>query len=52
MNIYIGNLSEEVEEEDLRKMFGILGRVRSTTIVRDRRTRKPKSRGRTGGHGV
>jgi RNA recognition motif-containing protein len=42
MNIQIGNLSEEVVEEDLRKMFGILGRVRSTTIVRDRRTEKPK----------
>lgn len=36
MNIYIGNLSTEVTEEDLRKAFGAYGQVESANIIKDR----------------
>ena len=36
MNIYVGNLSYEVTEEDLRQAFEGFGRVESVTIVKDR----------------
>ena len=36
MNIYVGNLSREVTEEDLRQAFGAFGQVASVTIIKDR----------------
>ncbi|MHC4158286.1 MAG: RNA recognition motif domain-containing protein [Planctomycetota bacterium] len=36
MNIYVGNLSHDVSEDDLREAFGAFGEVESTNIVRDR----------------
>ena len=36
MNIYAGNLSREVTEEDLRKVFRSFGEVSFVNIVRDR----------------
>jgi RNA recognition motif-containing protein len=36
MNIYIGNLSREVTEEDLRQAFESFGQVASVTIIKDR----------------
>lgn len=36
MNIYAGNLSRDVTEEDLRKAFGAFGKVSFVNIVRDR----------------
>ncbi len=36
MNIYAGNLSKDVTEEDLRKVFRTFGQVSFVNIVRDR----------------
>lgn len=36
MNIYVGNLSHEVTEDDLRQAFEAFGEVESTNIVRDK----------------
>ncbi|MHC4657967.1 MAG: RNA recognition motif domain-containing protein [Planctomycetota bacterium] len=36
MNIYVGNLSLETTEDDLRQAFAAFGQVRSVNIVRDR----------------
>jgi len=36
MNIYVGNLSREVTEEDLRQAFEAFGQVESATIIKDR----------------
>ncbi|UCD86883.1 MAG: RNA-binding protein [Desulfobacterales bacterium] len=38
MNIYVGNLSRDVTEEDLRQAFGAFGQVASVKIVTDRYT--------------
>jgi len=35
MNIYVGNLSLEATEDDLRDAFAVFGQVRSINIVRD-----------------
>jgi len=36
MNIYVGNLSREVTEEDLRQAFEAFGQVASATVIKDR----------------
>jgi len=36
MNIYVGNLSRDVTEEDLRQAFEAFGRVESVTIIKDK----------------
>ncbi len=36
MNIYVGNLSFDASEEDLRKVFSEFGQVSSATIVKDK----------------
>jgi RNA recognition motif-containing protein len=36
MNIYVGNLSHEVTEEDLRQAFEGFGQVESVNIIKDR----------------
>ena len=36
MNIYVGNLSRDVSEEDLRQAFEAFGQVESVNIVKDR----------------
>ena len=36
MNIYVGNLSNEVTEEDLRLAFEPFGQVESTTLIKDK----------------
>ena len=36
MNIYVGNLSFDVKEENLQTAFGAFGQVSSATIVRDK----------------
>ena len=35
MNIYVGNLSREVTEEDLRQAFEVFGEVSSIAIIKD-----------------
>ena len=36
MNIYVGNLSREVNEEDLRQAFSAFGQVESANIIKDK----------------
>ena len=36
MNIYVGNLSQDVNEDDLRQAFEALGQVESVNIIKDR----------------
>jgi len=36
MNIYVGNLSREVTEGDLRQAFEAFGQVASATIIKDK----------------
>jgi len=36
MNVYVGNLSREITEEDLRQAFEAFGQVASATIIRDK----------------
>lgn len=36
MNIYVGNLSRDVADEDLSQAFGEFGQVESVNIIKDR----------------
>jgi RNA recognition motif-containing protein len=45
MNIYVGNLSLEVTEDELRREFMAFGEVVSITIMDDRCTGSGQSRG-------
>lgn len=36
MNIYVGNLSYEVTDEDLREAFAAFGEVSSARVIKDR----------------
>lgn len=45
MNIYIGNLSYDASEEDIRKAFEEFGTVESVKIVFDRFTHRSKGFG-------
>jgi RNA recognition motif-containing protein len=45
MNIYVGNLADEVNEHDLRDVFGAFGQVESVNILKDRFSGKSKGFG-------
>jgi len=45
MNIYVGNLSYEVTEEDLKKAFEVFGHVESAKVVKDRYTGRSRGFG-------
>ena len=45
MNIYVGNLSREVTEEDLQAAFEAFGQVASVSIIQDRFTGVPRGFG-------
>jgi len=45
MRIYVGNLSYEVTEEELRQEFAAFGEVTSVTIITDKYTGRPKGFG-------
>jgi RNA recognition motif-containing protein len=45
MNIYIGDLSYDVTEDDLRQAFEGFGQVASATIIKDRYTGKSRGFG-------
>jgi RNA recognition motif-containing protein len=45
MNIYVGNLSYELTEEDLKQAFGEFGTVSSVKIIMDRYTGRSKGFG-------
>src|SRR3972149_5000520 len=45
MKIYVGNLSYEVTEEDLRQEFEAFGEVTSISIITDKYSGRPKGFG-------
>ena len=45
MNIYVGNLSYEVNEEELRSTFSTFGEVSSARIITDRMSGRSKGFG-------
>jgi RNA recognition motif-containing protein len=45
MNIYVGNLSPEVKEEDLTELFSQHGKVSSAKIIRDMFTQEARGFG-------
>jgi len=45
MNIYVGNLSYNVSEENLRQAFEAFGQVSSATIVKDKYNGQPRGFG-------
>ena len=45
MNIYIGNLSYEVTEEDLKQAFETFGQVESVNIIKDKFSGRSKGFG-------
>ena len=45
MNIYVGNLSYDVTEDDFRELFVSFGEVESATIIMDRDSGQPKGFG-------
>jgi len=45
MNIYVGNLSGEISEEDLREAFEAFGKVASVTIIKDKVSGEPRGFG-------
>ncbi len=45
MNIYAGNLSYSVTDEDLREAFGAFGEVSSANVISDRESGRSKGFG-------
>ena len=45
MNIYVGNLSFEASEDDLRQAFAAHGEVTGVNIITDRETGRPRGFG-------
>jgi len=45
MNIYVGNLSFDVTEDDLRSAFDAFGKVDAVNIIKDRDSGRPKGFG-------
>ena len=45
MNIYVGNLSFGVSEENLRQAFEAFGQVNSATIIKDKYSGQPRGFG-------
>ena len=41
-NLYVGNLSYDANEDDLRSYFGSAGEVGAVKIINDRETGKPR----------
>ena len=45
MNIYVGNLPQEVTDEELREAFEAFGQVTSVNIIKDRDSGQPRGFG-------
>ncbi len=45
MNIYVGNLSYDIKEDELKELFGEFGAVESSKIISDRFSGKSKGFG-------
>lgn len=43
--LYVGNLSYNVTEEQLRELFGQAGEIKEIALIMDRDTRRPKGFG-------
>ncbi len=41
-NIYVGNLSYNATEDDLRQVFGRFGEVSAVSVIKDRDTGRPR----------
>jgi len=42
MTIYVGNISYTLSEEDISKIFEVMGQVEAVKLIRDKRTGKSK----------
>jgi cold-inducible RNA-binding protein len=42
MNIYVGNMSYDTTEDDLREAFAAFGDVTSVSVIMDRETGRPR----------
>jgi RNA recognition motif-containing protein len=42
VNIYVGNLSNEINEDELRQTFEAFGQVASVNVLKDRFTGEPR----------
>jgi len=42
MTIYIGNISYTLSEEEITRIFEVMGKVESIKLIRDKRTGKSK----------
>lgn len=42
MNIYVGNMSYDTTEDDLREAFSAFGDVTSVSVIMDRETGRPR----------
>ena len=45
MNIYVGNLPQSIDREELQCMFALFGDVEEAKIITDHRTNQPKGYG-------
>ncbi len=45
MNIYVGNLSHDATEQDLRQAFEVFGQVSRATVIKDRVSGEPRGFG-------
>jgi RNA recognition motif-containing protein len=45
MHIYIGNLSHDVNDDDLKKRFAVFGQVTSASVVKDKYSGKSRGFG-------
>lgn len=45
MNIYVGNLSRDLSEEDLRQAFEAFGQIATVTIIKDKFSGAPRGFG-------
>jgi RNA recognition motif-containing protein len=45
MNIYVGNLSRDVVESDLKEAFQVFGEVQTTSIIKDKFTSESRGFG-------
>ncbi len=43
--LYVGNLSYNISEEQLRELFGQAGEIKEVSLIMDRDTRRPKGFG-------
>lgn len=42
MNIYVGNLSREVSEDDLREAFQAYGQITTVNVIKDKFTNESR----------